>query len=144
MKYTDASVNVGIYSKGSIALDGTLNLTVAGSSDKGAIHSEKDIVITKGNVTATSNASGYGYAVLAEGNITMSGGQLTADAGNIGTYAGGKITISGGQFKSDGGTKAVLADDKIVLSNVEIKIPDTFQLIKNISKLQGLRRKVFP
>ena len=90
-----ASNNLTIY--GQSGQSGFLIATATGDNGCG-IYSNGDITISGGTVTATGNENGiYGY-----NGVTISGGTVTAIGNDCGIYSNGDITISGGTVTAYG------------------------------------------
>lgn len=111
----------------------------------------KDINISKGTVTATVDEGQFReYAMLAMGDVTISGGEVIASAMTYGielATSSGSITISGGTVNATGGTGAMhingLTDGLTKTPNLESYINPRIEGKTSRSTLQIVALETF-
>ena len=88
----------GIYATNNITINGGTVVASGGFyAYNGALHSEKNIEIKGGDVTATGDSVGHG--IYGEKNVSITGGTVTAiggSKGGVGIQGGASITITEG------------------------------------------------
>lgn len=80
--------------------------TVSATGELYGIIANMNLAISGGTVTASAPGE-FGYALEAAYDITISGGTITADGDDYGIHADRSITISGGTVEMIGGDKAI-------------------------------------
>ena len=106
----DATENLTIY--GQNGQSGILNASAAaGSQNSHGIHSFGDITISGGTVTA----SGPGFGIHGSKEVTISGGNVTATGGKDGINCN-SVTINGGNVSATGGNYGIYGYNGVTIS----------------------------
>ena len=122
--------NNGVCAGGAISIDGgTVTAEATDANNGTAIEADAGIGISNADVTATTADGPFTTGVYSEaGDITISGGTVTATAGGSGVYAyGGEVKIENGTEKVEAtvGTVAVRGKTGVTIGDeLMIKLPE--------------------
>ncbi len=87
-----------------------------GGLDCSGIYASGDVTINGGNVTA----EGDSYGIQAEGDVTINGGNVTAEGNSYGIKAEGYVTINGGNVTAGNYYPGIYAGNDIILGGAEV------------------------
>ena len=104
------NVRIGSSAGGNATISGGTVIATSGPGGMAAIYIENDLTISGATTLVDATGGNMGEGILANGDITISGGNVTATAGEKGIGLEGYTTISGGNVTAIGGDAAASSD----------------------------------